>query len=106
MRGSVFQRKSYNKNGFNLFTTGYIPCLDTYPGSFVPRPLEVIIEKADSGVKILAKDIMDLTKLDWNSTDFCKRLPATIAVSPKVGNIMGELSGKDIEPPSAYCNYM
>ncbi|GAH31425.1 unnamed protein product, partial [marine sediment metagenome] len=77
-----------------------------YPGSFVPRPIEVIIEKADSDVRILAKDLMDLTKLDWNSTDFCKRLPATIAVSQKVGNIIGELRGRDIEPPSAYSNYM
>ena len=106
MRGSVFQRSSYKKDVFNLFTTGYIPCLDTYPGSFVPRPIEVIIEKADSDVRILAKNIMDLTKLDWNSTDFCKRLPATIAVSQKVANIMGELKGRDIEPPSAYSNYM
>jgi len=106
MRGSVFQRMSHNKDVFNLFTTGYIPCLDTYPGSFVPRPIEVVIEKADSDVRILAKDIMDLTKLDWNSTDFCKRLPATISVSQKVGNIMGELRGRDIEPPSAYGNYM
>lgn len=68
--------------------------------------MEVIIEKVDSNVKIMAKDIMDLTKLDWNSADFCKRLPATIAISQKVGNIMGDLRGKDIEPPIAYSNYL
>lgn len=106
MRGTVFQSRLFNKDIFHLYTTGYIPCLDTYPGSFVPNPIEVRIEKADSAVKILAKDIMDLTKLDWNSTDFCKRLPATISVSQRVGSIMGELKGRDIEPPSAYCNYM
>lgn len=106
MSGSVFERKSLKKDCFNLYTIGYIPCLDTYPGSFVPDPIEVIIEKSDSDIRTLAKDIMDLSKLDWNSTEFCKRLPATIAVSRKVGYIMGELRGSDIEPPSAYCNYM
>ncbi len=106
MRGSVFQRKSNNKNIINLFTTGYIPCFDTYQGSFVPKPIEIIVEEAESGVERIAKDILDLTKLDWNSADFCKRLPATIAVSQKVGNIMGELRGRDIEPPTAYYNYM
>jgi hypothetical protein len=70
MRGAVFQRKSFNKDVFNLYTTGYIPCLDTYPGNFVPEPIEVVIEKADSRINALAKDIMDLTKLDWNSALF------------------------------------
>lgn len=105
-RGSVFERESNNKRIFNLYTTGYIPCLDTYPGSMIPKPLEVIVEKADSSTETLARDIINLTKLDWNSTDFCKRLPVTISVSKKVGKIMGELKGRDISPPTAYRNYM
>ncbi len=105
-RGSVFERRSSGKNIFNPYTTGYIPCLDTYPGSMVPKPIEVIVERADSDIRTLARDIMNLTKLDWNSTDFCKRLPVTISVSRKVGKIMGELRGRDIEPPTAYSNYM
>ncbi len=105
-RGSVFERNSYKKKIFNLYTTGYIPCIDTYPGSMIPKPIEVIIEKADSGSETLARDILNLTKLDWNSTDFCKRLPVTISLSKKVGKIMGELKGRDISPPTAYKNYM
>ncbi|MEJ2249275.1 MAG: hypothetical protein P8Y97_06390 [Candidatus Lokiarchaeota archaeon] len=105
-RGSVFERENSDKRIFNLYTTGYIPCLDTYPGSMIPKPLEVIVEKSESNTQTLARDILNLTKLDWNSTDFCKRLPVTISVSQKVGKIMGELRGRDIEPPTAYCNYM
>ncbi|TKJ23920.1 MAG: hypothetical protein CEE43_01790 [Promethearchaeota archaeon Loki_b32] len=105
-RGSVFERNSNNKKVFNLYTTGYIPCLDTYPGSMIPKPIEVIVEKSDSDTEILARDIINLTKLDWNSTDFCKRMPVTLSVSKKVGKIMGELKGRDITPPTAYSNYM
>ena len=105
-RGSVFERNFNEKKIFNLYTTGYIPCLDTYPGSMIPKPIEVIVEKSDSDTKRLATDIINLTKLDWNSTDFCKRMPVTISVSKKVGKIMGELKGRDIPPPTAYSNYM
>jgi len=105
-RGSVFERNSNKKKVFNLYTTGYIPCLDTYPGSMIPKPIEVIVEKSDSNTETLARDIINLTKLDWNSTDFCKRLPVTISISKKVGKIMGELKGRDITPPTAYRNYM
>ncbi|MBA7550693.1 hypothetical protein ES705_43216 [subsurface metagenome] len=105
-RGSVFERNSNNKKVFNLYTTGYIPCLDTYPGSMIPKPIEVIVEKSDSETKTLARDIINLTKLDWNSTDFCKRMPVTLSISKKVGKIMGELRGRDITPPTAYSNYM
>ncbi|MFW9877098.1 MAG: Piwi domain-containing protein, partial [Candidatus Thorarchaeota archaeon] len=105
-RGSVFERNSNNKKVFNLYTTGYIPCLDTYPGSMIPKPIEVIVEKSNSDTEILARDVINLTKLDWNSTDFCKRMPVTLSVSKKVGKIMGELKGRDITPPTAYSNYM
>lgn len=72
----------------------------------IPKPIEVIVEKSDSDTKTLARDIINLTKLDWNSTDFCKRMPVTLSVSKKVGKIMGELKGRDITPPTAYSNYM
>ncbi len=106
MRGSVFQRKIKDKDIFNIFTTGYIPCLDTYPGNSVPKPIEVKIEEHDSQIVDLAKDVMNLTKLDWNTTDFNKRLPVTIDVSKKIGDILGELRWRNIEPPLSYCYYM
>ena len=38
----------------------------------------------DSVTKIGARDIINLTKLDWNSTDFCKRMPVTLSVSKAI----------------------
>lgn len=106
MRGSVFQTKLKNKDAFYIYTTGYVPTLATYPGSTVPRPLRVIVDKSDSDIQRLATDIINLTKLDWNTTEFTKRLPVTISVSEKIGDIMGELRGRDLRPPTAYSYYM
>jgi len=107
MRGSVFQTNFKNNfSGFYISTTGYVPALDTYPGSSVPMPIRVIIDSAMSNVKTLATDIMNLTKLDWNSSDFSKRMPATLSVSEKISNIMGEINIQGIEPPNSYVWYM
>ena len=105
MRGSVFVE---NEKEFYIFTTGYIPAFDTYPGSEVPRPLKISIAEPKSPISTLARDIMNLTKLDWNTASFAKHLPVTISVSQKVGDIMGELtiSMKNLSLPTAYSNYM
>jgi len=42
------------------------------------------ILSSDSDTKIGARDIINLTKLDWNSTDFCKRMPVTLSVSKAI----------------------
>ena len=41
----------------------------TYPGSSIPEPLLITIE-GDSELKEICKEIMGLTKLDWNTTSF------------------------------------
>ncbi len=89
-----------------MFTTGYIPALDTYPGSMVPMPIRITLEETNSEPRRIALDMMHLTKLDWNSAAFSKRMPVTISVSEKIKAILAELSCRDIEPPSAYVWYM
>ena len=106
MRGSVFQTKVENKKSLFMYTTGYVPALDTYPGSSVPEPIKITLEKTSSEPRRIALDMMHLTKLDWNSAAFSKRIPVTISVSEKIKGILAELSCRDIEPPSAYVWYM
>ena len=105
-RGSVFESLTQGKVTLDICTSGFVPALATYPGSQVPQPLRVICDKCDSPSLTIATDILNLTKLDWNSTDFCKRLPVTISVAEKVGKILGEINGRPIEPPSPYSYYM
>ena len=108
VRGSGFHYNDKFINKMILYTVGYVSALDTYPGSGVPRPLEIDLVKTDSSYEKLAYDIMNLSKLDWNSSAFCKDLPVTISTSRKVGEIMAEVSLVDnsIKIPTAYSDYI
>lgn len=89
-----------------LYTTGFVPALRTYPGSTVPAPISFCAARLDSSLEQVAADIMALTRLDWNSTDFCTREPVTISVSRKVGAILSEARARGMSPPAPYRFYM
>lgn len=73
-----------------LYTTGYIPRVRTYPGHRVPKPL-LITHVGDSEMQEICKEIMGLTKLNWNTTAFSTYLPITLEFSQRVGRILSEL---------------
>ena len=103
LRGTMLGKKTK----WFLFTTGVIPSLGTYPGSTVPMPLMIETYRLNSTPYQVCKDIMALTKLDWNTADFCRRVPVTLSVSKKVGDILSEMRENDIsEQPSGYLYYM
>lgn len=89
-----------------LFTSGYVPALATYPGPSAPRPLHLICQRLDSSIETVCSDIMGLTKLDWNSSTFYTRMPVTIGVSRKVGEVMAEMVAIQGEPPNSYKFFM
>jgi hypothetical protein len=74
-----------------LYTTGYIPYLRTYPGARIPQPLEVTEHHGDSPWDLILREILALTKMDWNTADFACGLPITVAFSRRVGQILAEL---------------
>jgi hypothetical protein len=73
-----------------LFTSGYIPRVRTYPGHRIPKPL-LITHYGDSEMKEVCKEIMGLTKLNWNTTAFSTYFPITLEFSQKVGKVLSEL---------------
>jgi hypothetical protein len=89
-----------------LFTSGYVPALGTYPGPATPRPLHINCQRIDTSMEMICTDILGLSKLDWNSSTFHTRLPVTIGVSKKVGDILAEIVLADIDPPHSYRYYM
>jgi hypothetical protein len=73
-----------------LYTTGYTPRLRTYLGARIPQPL-LITHHGDSELIKVCREIMGLTKLNWNSTAFATYLPITLEFSRKVGKVLSEL---------------
>ncbi|MHB1261754.1 MAG: argonaute/piwi family protein [Thermoplasmatota archaeon] len=94
------------RDGAFLYTTGFVPALRTYPGSSVPAPIGFRAARLDTSLDQVAADLMALTRLDWNSTDFCTRQPVTISVSRKVGSILSEARARNLDPPAPYRFYM
>jgi hypothetical protein len=71
-----------------LWTAGFTPRLETYPGREVPNPLTVDIVKGDADIEQVLSDLMALTKLNFNSTGFSDGLPVTLRFADLVGEIL------------------
>jgi hypothetical protein len=74
-----------------LYTSGYIPNLGTYPGPYVPEPLEIVERFGDSSLQKICREILALTKLNWNSATFSCGFPMTLFFSREVGKILSEV---------------
>jgi len=101
-RGTLVQIPS---GGELLYTMGYIPQLDTYPKGHVPKPIEIIERYGDSDLGTVCEEILGLTKLNWNSTDFAGAFPITLRFSRGVGDVLTELPDED-EPQPHYRFYI
>jgi len=102
LRGSFLEMDSEN---FLLYTRGSVPFFEMYPGMYVPRALEVELVATEESPKVLAQEILALTKMNWNNTQFDSSSPITVSAARQVGGILkyaGDM--KDIQ--SRYAFYM
>lgn len=103
VRGSLIE---FPEGGRLLYTMGYIPLLDTYPRGHVPRPLEIIEKYGDSDLATVCREILGLSKLNWNCADHAGAYPITLRFARLVGHILAEFSDKDEEPHRHYRFYV
>ncbi len=88
-----------------LYTRGSAWYYQTYPGLYVPQPIELRIVKTEESPSFIAKEILGLTKMNWNNTQFDGKYPVTLGCSRKVGEIMKYLTESDT-PQIRYGYYM
>jgi hypothetical protein len=83
-----------------LYTRGSVPYYGTFPGLRVPRPLLLVPhENSDSTLTKLAEEVLALTKVNWNTTQFDQKLPAPIKAAREVGRILRHIEfGAPISP--------
>ena len=86
LRGTCIQ---LGNESFLVYTKGHVPYQRAYLGPRVPRPLEITEHYGDAPLDEIAKEIIALTRLDWNTTDYCCYLPITLSCARKVGDILG-----------------
>ncbi|MBB3951520.1 argonaute/piwi family protein [Aureimonas jatrophae] len=79
-----------------LYSRGSVPYYGTYPGARVPRPLELRpAPGGDTPLAQIAEEILALTKMNWNSTQFDQALPIPIRAARQVGRILKHVSYGD-----------
>ncbi len=102
MRGTFLQTSG--RSGV-LYARGSVPFFETYPGMYVPRPLSIKIAAGEQTPLGHAKEILALTKMNWNSTQFDGGMPLTLTAAHSVGNVLKHCEeNQRIEP--RYSFYM
>jgi hypothetical protein len=82
-----------------LFTSGYVPWWNEYPGPHIPAPIQIgSAEPTD--LRQRALEILSLSKMNWNNSEGISRYPITLSFAKRVGQLMSELSENQIPNPS------
>ena len=71
-----------------LYLRGSVQFFQTYPGMYVPRPLELSVSIAETTTDRLGHEILSLSKLNWNNTQFDGGEPITVRAARRVGDIL------------------
>lgn len=98
LRGTFLE----TEENFNiLYTKGSVDFFSAYPGMYVPLPLAFRSDMVSETPIFLAREIMALTKMNWNNTQFDGGEPITLRAARQVGNILKYLD-TDYEPYYRY----
>lgn len=85
LRGVAYSRSRFS--GY-LWTRGFVPRLQTYPGMEVPNPIEIDICKGFAELRTVFTDILALTKLNYNACIYGDGIPVTLKFADAVGEIL------------------
>ena len=88
-----------------LYTRGSVPFYRTYPGMRVPTPLMLRPHRIDTPIMDDADEVLALTKMNWNSTQFDGALPIPIRAAKQVGKVLKHVPLGQV-PTSSYPYYI
>ena len=100
----VWERILLDDRSHILYTRGSVDFFRVYPGLYIPAPLYLNCEHVTKSVKYLAQEILALSKMNWNSTQFDGREPITMSAARKVGAILKYV--EDDQIATHYRHYM
>ena len=85
LRGTFYDMEG---ESYVLYTKGSVDFFSAYPGMYVPRPLGIRCDQVAATPAYLAQEILALTKMNWNNTQFDGREPITLRCARQVGKIL------------------
>jgi hypothetical protein len=95
-----------DRNGL-LYTRGSVDFYRMYPGMYVPRPLHFHVAQSEQSLRILAEEMLQLTKMNWNNTQMDNSMPVTVEAARNVGTLLKYSDMDDMLPvKQSYRYYM
>ncbi|HEX3722499.1 MAG TPA: Piwi domain-containing protein [Nitrolancea sp.] len=92
LRGTML---SLDDNLFILYLKGSVDFFSTWPGMYVPRPIQVRRDDAEQTGLFLADELLALSKQNWNNTQFDGGLPITLRAAGDVGAILKHVGDQE-----------
>jgi hypothetical protein len=89
-----------------LWTRGYVPYLETYPGRENPNPLRVDVVRGAAEILQVMTDIMALTKVNFNACIYGDGMPVTLRFADSVGEILTAAPERVSYPPLPFKYYI
>lgn len=102
LRGTFLSLDNYSHI---LYTRGSVDFFSTYPGMYVPVPLRLRCELVAQTPRYLATEVLALSKMNWNNTQFDRSDPITMRAAHQVGNVLKYVSERSQIAPQ-YSYYM
>jgi hypothetical protein len=88
-----------------LWTIGFVPHIQTSLSAGIPNALHIEINKGKASIEQVIKDILALTKLNYNACIYGDGWPVTLRFADNVGEILASTS--DVQsPPLAFKYYI
>ena len=103
MRGVVLK---HDDRRAMLWTKGFVPRIQTALGLEAPSPLDIRIDKGDADLDVVLRDILALTKLNYNACQYGDGLPVTLRFADKIGNILTATAEQANCPPLSFKYYI
>jgi hypothetical protein len=86
-----------------VYLKGTVPYFQVYPGAYIPRALEFVRDDGETSASDLAHELVGLSKLNFNNTQFDSGDPITVRAARRVGDILKHVpSGKKVNARFRY----
>jgi hypothetical protein len=86
-----------------VYLKGTVPYFQVYPGAYIPRALEFLREDGETSSADLARELIGLSKLNFNNTQFDSGDPITVRAARRVGDILKHVpAGKKVNARFRY----
>ena len=86
-----------------LYLKGTVPYFNVYPGAYIPRAIEFVRENGETNSADLARELVGLSKLNFNNTQFDTGDPITVRAARRVADILKHVpTGKKVNSRFRY----